>query len=48
LKVTWQAIIFLYPVERIIIALIASLIGASLQKTLKSTNMLPNVVQNRK
>ena len=48
LKVTWQAVIFLYPVERIIIALIASLIGASLQKTLKSTNMLPNVVQNRK
>ena len=48
LKVTWQAIIFLYPVERMIIALIASLIGASLQKTLKSTNMLPNVVQNRK
>jgi predicted membrane protein len=48
LKVTWQATIFLYPVERIIIALIASLIGASLQKTLKSTNMLPNVVQNRK
>jgi len=48
LKVTWQAIVFLYPVERIIIALIASLIGVSLQKTLKSANMLPNVVKNRK
>jgi hypothetical protein len=42
----WQALTILYPVERIVIALGAMLIGASLLKVLKSTNLWPRP-QNR-
>jgi len=38
---TWQVITFLYPIERIIIALAAALVGVSLLKVLKSANMMP-------
>jgi len=36
----WQGLTFLYPVERTIIALIASFFGAALYKVLKSTNLI--------
>jgi len=40
-KTNWQVITFLYPVERIIIALSAALIGTSLYRVLRfSTNVL--------
>jgi len=40
-KTNWQVITFLYPVERIIIALSAALIGTSLYRVLRfSTNIL--------
>jgi hypothetical protein len=40
-KTNWQVITFLYPVERIIIALSAALIGTSLHRVLSfSTNIL--------
>jgi hypothetical protein len=38
--VTWQGLTIVYPVERIIIALGSALIGASLFKILRSTNLL--------
>jgi len=41
-KANWQVITFLYPVERIIIALGAAFIGTSLHKVLKSTKILPS------
>lgn len=37
----WQSLTFLYPIERIIIALVAALIGVALHKTLKSANLTP-------
>lgn len=39
-KTYWQGLTFLYPVERAIIALIASFIGAVLYKVLKSANLI--------
>jgi hypothetical protein len=42
---TWEAITFLYPVERIIIALSAAFIGVPLTKVLKSTNATSNFMQ---
>jgi len=44
-KGTWETITFLYPVERIIIALSAAFIGAPLTKVLKSTNVMSNFMQ---
>lgn len=38
---TWQTLTVLYPVERIVIALSATFIGASLSKVLRSTNLWP-------
>jgi hypothetical protein len=38
-KLIWQATTFLYPIERIIIALGAAFIGASLHRVLKSANL---------
>jgi len=38
----WQATALLYPLERTIIALVATLIGAPLIKILKTTNMIPS------
>jgi len=40
-KAIWQATTFLYPVERIIIALGAAFIGAWLHRVLKSANLTP-------
>jgi hypothetical protein len=40
-KTTWEAITFLYPIERTIIALSAASIGVSLYKVLKSANLMP-------
>lgn len=40
-KAIWQVTAFLYPVERIIIALSAAFVGASLHKVLKSANLTP-------
>jgi hypothetical protein len=38
---TWQTLAFLYPVERIVIALSATFIGASLSRVLRSANLWP-------
>jgi hypothetical protein len=38
-RLIWQATAFLYPAERIIIAVSAALIGASLHRVLKSANL---------
>jgi hypothetical protein len=40
-KANWQFLTFLYPVERIIIALAAAFIGASVYKVLRSANIMP-------
>ena len=50
LKGYWIGLTLLYPVERVIIALAAGLIGASLYKVLRKTNLivLPNGSENRK
>jgi hypothetical protein len=40
-KGTWQVITFLYPVERMIIALAAALIGTSLINVLRRAKMMP-------
>jgi hypothetical protein len=40
-KANWQFLMFLYPVERIIIALAAAFIGASVYKVLRSANIMP-------
>jgi hypothetical protein len=42
-KVTWQFLTFIYPVERVLIALMGTLIGATLQNILKSANLTPLV-----
>lgn len=45
---TWQVITFLYPIERIIIAFAAALVGVSLLKVLRSASMMPlNHAENR-
>jgi len=36
----WQGLTFIYPIERIIVAVIASFIGVALYKVLKSANLL--------
>jgi len=46
-KANWQVITFLYPVERIIIALGAAFLAASLRKVLGSSNITPNRRANR-
>ncbi len=38
----WQLLTWVYPIERIIIALIATFIGVLLYKVLKSANLLPS------
>lgn len=38
-RMTWQVLAFLYPAERLIIAVSSALVGASLLRVLKSTNM---------
>lgn len=40
-KTTWEAITFLYPIERTIIAVSAAFIGVSLYKVLKSADLMP-------
>ncbi|MCJ7425342.1 hypothetical protein MUP01_13920 [Candidatus Bathyarchaeota archaeon] len=47
-KGTWQTITVLYPIERMIIALAAALIGAPLYKVLRHLNMLPLNVSKQK
>jgi len=47
-KTTWVTITPLYPAERTIIALAATLVGASLLKALRHTNMVPNSHFERK
>jgi hypothetical protein len=42
-KTIWQITAFLYPLERIIIALGAAFIGASLYRVLKSANLLSSL-----
>ena len=44
---TWEAITFIYPVERVLIAVFSTLLGASLYRFLKSTNFLPGYVEKR-
>jgi len=39
-RTNWQVITFLYPVERMIIALVASFIGTALYKVLKTANLM--------
>jgi hypothetical protein len=39
---TWETITFIYPMERVLIAVFSALLGASLCRFLKSTNLLPN------
>lgn len=40
-KIYWQSLTLLYPIERVIIASIAALIGTALNKALKSANLMP-------
>jgi hypothetical protein len=40
-KANWQFLTFLYPVERIIIALSAAFIGTSVHKVLRTANIIP-------
>lgn len=40
-KLNWQVITFLYPVERVVIALGSTFISAALRKALKSANLGP-------
>jgi hypothetical protein len=47
-KTTWVIITPLYPAERIIIALAATLVGAPLIKALRRTNIMPNAHFERK
>lgn len=42
-RITWETTMFLYPVERIIIALSAALIGVALFRVLKPTNLMPSL-----
>jgi hypothetical protein len=41
LKATWISTTFVYPVERVIIAISAAFIGASAHKVLSATNIMP-------
>jgi len=48
-KTNWQVITFLYPVERVIIALGAAFIGASVHKVLRLTDIMPlNLAKSEK
>jgi hypothetical protein len=42
-KLVWQATVFLYPIERVVIALASTFIGVALHKALKSANVRPRV-----
>jgi hypothetical protein len=42
-KLVWQATFFLYPIERLVIALASTFIGVALHKALKSANVRPSV-----
>jgi hypothetical protein len=44
----WKGLTFLYPFERTIIALLAAVIGASMHRVLKATNLLPLIGLARK
>ncbi|MGQ9506268.1 MAG: hypothetical protein ACUVTB_00220 [Candidatus Bathycorpusculaceae bacterium] len=50
-RVTWQFLTFIYPIERIFIALMGTLIGTPLHKILKSANLMlffnPSAQQER-
>ena len=48
LRGIWQLTTFIYPIERVFIAVAAALIGASLYKTLKLTNIMPFNKKNTK
>jgi hypothetical protein len=41
IKMFWQATVFLYPIERVAIALASTFIGVALCKALKSANIRP-------
>jgi hypothetical protein len=45
---TWQTLTILYPIERTIIALAATLISIPLMKALSLANMLPSTILSRK
>jgi len=47
-RANWQILSFLYPIERIIIAVSATLIGVSLHKVMKSANILPYYAKRQK
>jgi hypothetical protein len=42
-KLVWQTTVFLYPIERVVIALASTFIGVALHKALKSANVRPRV-----
>lgn len=44
----WLFLAFLYPVERIIIAFAATLIGVALSRILKSSNLLPSFTKSER
>jgi predicted membrane protein len=48
LKATWIATTFIYPVERVIIAISAAFIGASVHKVLSATKTIPFNQKNMK
>jgi hypothetical protein len=44
----WQTLTFVYPVERTIIALAAMIIGVSLVKVVRTTNLLSSTIASKK
>jgi predicted membrane protein len=48
LKATWIYTTFIYPVERVIIAVIAAFMGASVHKVLSATDIIPFNQKKRK
>lgn len=48
LKATWISTTFIYPVERVIIAISAAFIGAAVHKALSTTNIIPFNQKNTK
>jgi len=46
-KATWQVVTWIYPIERIIIALIATFIGVFLYKILIHANLMPFLNQSK-
>lgn len=45
---SWLTLTALYPAERIIIAAVATLVGASLARVLKSANLPPSITRTKK